>query len=49
MRLHQITCGHFKNDDDSITEIKNNRIDSLLEVLDEQKVKELFGLTMCMM
>ena len=26
MRLHQITCGHLKNDDDTITEIKNNRI-----------------------
>ena len=22
MRLHQITCGHLKNDDDTITEIK---------------------------
>ena len=26
MRLHQITCGHLKNDDGTITEIKNNRI-----------------------
>jgi SNF2 family DNA or RNA helicase len=39
MRLHQITCGHLKNDDDSITEIKNNRINELLDVLDEMEGK----------
>ena len=33
MRLHQITCGHLKNDDDSITEIKSNRMNALLELL----------------
>ena len=27
MRLQQITCGHFKADDGSVQEIKNNRID----------------------
>jgi len=41
MRLHQITCGHLKNDDETITEIKNNRIDSLLEVLDETEGKAI--------
>ena len=41
MRLHQITCGHLKNDDDSITEIKNNRINSLLELLDEIEGKAI--------
>ena len=41
MRLHQITCGHLKNDDDSITEIKNNRIKSLLELLDEIEGKAI--------
>ena len=30
MRLQQITCGHFKADDDSIQEIKNNRITELM-------------------
>ena len=35
MRLHQITCGHFKADDGSIQEIKNNRLSELLEVLEE--------------
>tara|TARA_B100001142_G_C13948719_1_gene506199 strand:- start:36 stop:647 length:612 start_codon:yes stop_codon:yes gene_type:complete len=39
MRLHQITCGHLKNDDDSITELKSNRIKALLEVLDEVEGK----------
>ena len=39
MRLHQITCGHLKNDDDTITEIKNNRISSLLELLEEVEGK----------
>ena len=23
MRLHQITCGHLKNDDGTITDLKN--------------------------
>ena len=35
MRLHQITCGHFKADDGSFQEIKNNRLSELLEVLEE--------------
>ena len=35
MRLHQITCGHLKNDDDTITELKSNRINSLMELLEE--------------
>jgi len=39
MRLHQITCGHLKNDDDTITEIKNNRMSELLDVLDEVEGK----------
>jgi len=39
MRLHQITCGHLKSDDGTITEIKNNRLDELLDVLDEVEGK----------
>ena len=39
MRLHQITCGHLKNDDGTITEVKSNRIKALLEVLDEVEGK----------
>ena len=39
MRLHQITCGHFKADDDSIQEIRNNRITELMDVLEEVEGK----------
>ena len=39
MRLHQITCGHLKNDDGTITDIKSNRIKALLEVLEEVEGK----------
>jgi len=39
MRLHQITCGHFKADDGSIQPIKNNRLSQLLEVLEELEGK----------
>jgi SNF2 family DNA or RNA helicase len=39
MRLHQITCGHLKNDDDTITEIKNNRLKELVSLLDEVEGK----------
>ena len=39
MRLHQITCGHLKNDDDTITEIKNNRLKELVNLLDEVEGK----------
>ena len=35
MRLQQITCGHFRADDGTIKEIKNNRITELLDTLDE--------------
>ncbi len=35
MRLQQITCGHFKADDGSIQEIKNNRIVELMNTLEE--------------
>ena len=39
MRLHQITCGHFKSDDGTIQEIKNNRIPQLMEILEEVEGK----------
>ena len=35
MRLQQINCGHFRADDGTIKEIKNNRIPELLDTLDE--------------
>ena len=39
MRLHQITCGHLRNDDGTITEIKNNRLKELINLLDEVEGK----------
>jgi len=39
MRLHQVTCGHFKADDGTITHLKNNRVDSLMELLEETEGK----------
>ena len=39
MRLHQITCGHLKNDDGTITEIKNNRVKELINLLNEVEGK----------
>ena len=41
MRLQQITCGHFKADDGSVKQIKNNRIAELLNVLDEVEGKAI--------
>ena len=39
MRLQQITCGHFKADDGTVKQIKNNRISELMNVLDEVEGK----------
>jgi len=41
MRLHQITCGHLKLDNDEIVDLKNNRIDELMSVLDEVEGKAI--------
>ena len=41
MRLQQITCGHFKADDGTVKQIKNNRIAELLSVLDEVEGKAI--------
>jgi SNF2 family DNA or RNA helicase len=39
MRLHQITCGHFKSDDGDTQILKSERLDELLDVLDEVEGK----------
>jgi SNF2 family DNA or RNA helicase len=39
MRLHQITCGHFKSDDGQTQKISNNRLDELMDVLSEMEGK----------
>ena len=41
MRLQQITCGHFKADDGSVQNIKSNRIDELMDVLEEMEGKAI--------
>jgi len=41
MRLQQITCGHFKADDGSFQEIKNNRIEELLDLIEEIEGKAI--------
>ena len=41
MRLHQITCGHFTADDGSTQLIKNNRVNELMDVLEEIEGKAI--------
>ena len=41
MRLHQITCGHFTADDGTTQLISNNRIDELMNVLEETEGKAI--------
>ena len=35
IRLHQITCGHMKTDEGNIIELKNSRLDELMQILGE--------------
>ena len=39
VRLHQITCGHLATDDGEVTQVKNNRINELLDVIEETNGK----------
>jgi SNF2 family DNA or RNA helicase len=39
MRLHQITCGHFKSDDGQTQKIASNRLNELMDVLSEMEGK----------
>jgi SNF2 family DNA or RNA helicase len=39
MRLHQITCGHFKSDDGTTQTLKSNRLYELMDVLSEMEGK----------
>ena len=41
MRLHQITCGHFKSDDGDVQTVKSKRLDELMSVLDEVEGKAI--------
>ena len=39
MRLHQITCGHFKSNDGTVQDLKNNRIAELMDIIEEVEGK----------
>ena len=39
MRLHQITCGHVMTESGEIVDIENNRLDELIEILEEVEGK----------
>ena len=41
MRLQQITCGCFKGDDGKIQHLKHNRLDELMDVLEEVEGKAI--------
>jgi SNF2 family DNA or RNA helicase len=41
MRLQQITCGHFVADDGTTQKIKSNRLDELMDILDEIEGKAI--------
>ena len=45
LRLHQITCGTFKADDGTVTPLKNNRLTSLMECLEETEGKVIIWAT----
>ena len=40
LRLHQITCGHLKKND-QVLPLKNNRVDEMLDVIEEMEGKVL--------
>jgi SNF2 family DNA or RNA helicase len=41
MRLHQITCGHFTDDNGQIQAIENNRIKELLSIIEDMDGKAI--------
>ena len=45
LRLHQITCGTFKADDDTIIHLKNNRLTALMDCLEETEGKVIIWAT----
>jgi SNF2 family DNA or RNA helicase len=45
VRLHQLVCGHLTDDTGKVIPIKNNRVDQLMEVLDETRGKTVIWAT----
>ena len=46
MRLHQIVCGSFKDDEGTLHRIPNNRLETLMETLTqvEEQLREKFSI-----
>ena len=45
LRLHQITCGYFKSREGEIQDVKNNRLDTLIEISEETDQKIIIWAT----
>jgi SNF2 family DNA or RNA helicase len=45
MRLHQICCGFLRTDEDEIIPLKNNRLNELLDIVDETQGKVIIWAT----
>lgn len=45
LRLHQLVCGHITDDDGNVTQVKNNRMSALMDVLDEVSGKAIIFAT----
>jgi hypothetical protein len=45
MRLHQICCGFLTTDEGDIVALKNNRLDELLDIVDETQGKVIIWAT----
>ena len=41
LRLHQVVCGFVKHDNGEEVEIKNNRVDELINILEEARGKTI--------
>ena len=41
IRLHQITCGHMKTDDGEVINLKNSRLEELMQILSETTGKAI--------
>ena len=45
MRLHQVTCGTFKADDGRVTQLENNRVQALMDCVEETEGKVIIWAT----
>ena len=45
MRLHQVTCGTFKADDGTLLNLENNRVQALMDCLEETEGKVIIWAT----